>query len=168
MSFFTDFSDYSFLEGEDHKHGVYYSKKRGQYRRIDLSYSGIVQNVGWLDSEHSFPTGGVPAELSRRIAYLCLYRVVNLTRGTHYSYINGDVRTESDMYVIKERVLNDGNCKSPLGNGEIRVPGENSILYASPTLLHYYICKCDYLPPSDFIESVIRMDMPVEYNDFCL
>jgi hypothetical protein len=40
-----------------------------------------------------------------------------------------------------------------LGNGEIRVPGANGLVYAAPTLICHYIDEHEYGPPEDFLHA---------------
>lgn len=40
-----------------------------------------------------------------------------------------------------------------LGNGEIRVAGKGSVVYAAPTLICHYIGGHAYQPPAQFLES---------------
>jgi hypothetical protein len=44
-----------------------------------------------------------------------------------------------------------------LGNGEIRVPSENGIVYAAPTLICHYIDRHRYCPPNEFLMAVSKL-----------
>jgi hypothetical protein len=44
------------------------------------------------------------------------------------------------------------------GNGEIRVFGANGITYVAPVLVVHYIAVHDYLPPKEFVDTVVLTD----------
>ena len=46
-----------------------------------------------------------------------------------------------------------------VGHAEIRVRGRGRISYAAPTLIYHYIEVHRYLPPQEFIESVLASDL---------
>lgn len=87
-------------------------------------------NIGWISPEHSFTKGKVPQEVISRLKEICKQPVV-LSFGFH----------ECEF------------CHRVVGNGEIRVAGQD-ILYASPVLIVHYIEEHHYLPPVEFIEAV--------------
>ena len=43
-----------------------------------------------------------------------------------------------------------------LGNGEIRVTGEDGTVYAAPTMIAHYVAEHHYLPPQEFVDAVLR------------
>src|SRR5262245_61173615 len=108
-------------------------KARETMYRPDLSpYTDarghIVPNVyciGWLDAEHSFPTGDVPQEVLQCILLLC-FELVNQTRGFHPSPFAS--RGPRDL-----TIEHNGETMR-LGSAEIRVHSKSGKTYAAPNL----------------------------------
>ncbi|WP_147322767.1 hypothetical protein [Emticicia sp. C21] len=47
-----------------------------------------------------------------------------------------------------------------LGHAEIWIPSISSnLIYASPTLIYHYIDKHHYLPPANYMESLMSFDL---------
>jgi hypothetical protein len=105
-------------------------------------------NVGWLGRDSVYPTGVVDArvqvELLKRAA-----DPANVMRGFHYcEFCDEDSPIRIPAKVgIHERVS--------LGTGEIRVAGDDGVIYAAPTLIVHYIEKHGYRPPEAFIVALI-------------
>ncbi len=47
-----------------------------------------------------------------------------------------------------------GGREVDVGNGEIRIAGENDRVFAAPRMILHYIVKHRYLPPEAFIEAL--------------
>lgn len=63
----------------------------------------------------------------------------------------------SSMFSDKDKIF--------LGHGEIWLPSiTKEIIYASPTLMYHYIEKHHYLPPQDYIDSVIAFDLNSDWD----
>ena len=98
--------------------------------------------VGWLDPSVPYKKGTVEQEILKILVDL-KRRPVNLTRGFHICpYCEYDVPINPFVYPNRR------------GNGEIRVGGENGIVYASPVLICHYIEQHEYLPPIQFLDAV--------------
>jgi len=110
--------------------------------------SAKLLTVGWLDAEHDFKKGRVPREIVRKILTLC-FDPINATRGFHQSPFHPP---NPEGYIVE---LN--GKKMRLGSAEIRIEGQNEIVYAAPNLIYHYIKDCNYLPPEPFIEAVNAM-----------
>ncbi len=102
-------------------------------------------NIGWLDSQHPFPTGTIPDEVLKRVLALC-FTPVNQTLGYHASPF---LRQASFGYPVEFN-----GKKTLLGSAEIRVPGKDGKVYAAPNLIYHYMKDCGYLPPQEFLEAV--------------
>ena len=54
------------------------------------------------------------------------------------------------------RVSDQGEQIS-VGNGEIHIPGPHGVTFVAPTLIYHYVKAHQYVPPADFINSVIAV-----------
>lgn len=99
--------------------------------------------IGWLDSSAPFSRGPVDTEFVNKLRRLAK-NPVNLCRGYHYCQFCE--RNPNDRFLEHH----------PRGNGEIRVPGVNGIVYACPVLISHYIEKHQYRPPDEFLEAVAK------------
>ena len=104
-------------------------------------------NVGWLDSDHVFPTGEVAAAAFDRLIRHGA-SPVHVTRGVHDCQL---CEAESPFTVWTA----DGSVRAWLGFSEIHVVGTDGIRYAAPSLIVHYIAAHGYLPPIEFIEAVM-------------
>jgi hypothetical protein len=110
-----------------------------------------VLNVGWLSSAFDFerqaPDEKLVAALRKLIA-----QPVNLYRGYHYCEFCPPpqfIRSATGAVSIIET-----HCAS--GNGEIRVNGEEDLIYVAPILILHYVEEHDYAPPEAFVRAVQR------------
>lgn len=107
-----------------------------------------VRCVGWLDSEHEYPTGRPPDWLTEKLESIALRRDsdfdahVNVVRGIHPCNFCG-----RDVELIS------GGQRTPLGMSEIWLPNGSGWL-AAPSLVIHYITDHGYLPPSAFVQAV--------------
>ena len=95
-----------------------------------------IVNIGWLDEGNAFPIGTTPAEFHDALFELC-ERPIHVDRGVHLCWFCRDLFRNME------------------GNGQIRVPGKNSVWYAAPALVHHYVTLHHFLPPTEFIEAVM-------------
>jgi hypothetical protein len=100
----------------------------------------VLLNVGWLGTDHPFPTGVCPAEFLVRLRDAATTPVA-LMRGFHYCE-------------FCPRPIDDE--RTPRGNGEIRIRGVGRRAYASPTLIVHYAEAHSYRPPDEFIAAVLN------------
>lgn len=119
-----------------------------------------VYNVGWLDSNHPYPTGKTSPEFRAKLVDLCLSRQpfnseVNLIRGARHAC---NICGAPSMNIEK-----DGK-KGILGASEIWVPGANGTHFASPSMIVHYVLEHDYLPPPEYIETVLKADLGQSYS----
>ncbi|MFC6881691.1 hypothetical protein [Actinomadura yumaensis] len=106
-------------------------------------------NIGWLGSGEPFPTGDVPAEVVPALLRLVAKGPVNLTRGFHKCEFCAEPPYPVLMHLGEQEIA--------LGNGEVRVTGENGTVYAAPTLLPHYIQAHRYQPPEPFTNAVLAI-----------
>ena len=98
--------------------------------------------VGWLDARFPYTKGRAHPEILDRLIRLKV-SPVNLTRGFHMCPFC-EYEDPMDPSVYPDR----------RGNGEIHIPGENGVVYATPVLICHYIEKHEYLPPQEFLDAV--------------
>jgi hypothetical protein len=114
-----------------------------------------VLNVGWLSRDQFFPRGTVPDTFVGQLEQL-VGRPVNLYRGTHLCEF-----CPEPLVKVNERGLKMiGPSPGTFGNGEIRVEGDDGIIYVAPVLVLHYITEHGYLPPRAFLEAVARTVAP--------
>jgi hypothetical protein len=112
-----------------------------------------VKNIGWLDKNHSFPVGKVSENFLEKLRKLIgksnkTNLHVNPIRGIHPCNLCG-----KDSLKIEKK-----NQSIFLGSSEIWIPyGEN--YFAAPSMILHYIEEHNYLPPQEFIESVMKFNM---------
>jgi hypothetical protein len=113
-----------------------------------------VRNVGWLDSNFPHSTGPVDPSIVEKLLRLCL-KPVNLCRGYHQCpYRSSESPLSACQYPVRMTL---DNQTIVLGNGEIRVTGEDRIVYAAPTLICHYIESHSYRPPDEFLKAVAEL-----------
>ncbi|MFJ8751648.1 hypothetical protein ACIREO_20320 [Streptomyces sp. NPDC102441] len=105
-------------------------------------------NVGWLGPEHEYTTGVVDQRVVQALVTLST-AYENQMRGFHHcAFCDADRLWVSDSP--------GGGTRTWLGSAEIRVEGEDGILYASPNLIIHYITEHQYFPPEDFCRAAVR------------
>jgi len=138
MAYYEDLSTYEYLASK---------KKKNLF------------NVGWLCIDNHFKTGDVPKTILEKL-YTLSESPLNLCRGIHYC-----------EFCIYERRIDYSKSESagypylkntPYGNGEIHVPADNSKIYASPVLIVHYIEQHRYLPPIEYLDALIDLDVATQ------
>lgn len=97
--------------------------------------------VGWLDIEYPFPTGKTEDEFKQKLSLLIQNRVF-LFRGSHAcQFCQNPDKTRMHPHS---------------GNGSIVVGStQKDVVYEAPVLIYHYVVDHNYLPPTDFIDSVL-------------
>jgi hypothetical protein len=119
----------------------------------------LVRTVGWLDRDHQYVHGSVTAEFIDKLWLIIETRTdafdlhANVIRGIHPCNFCGE-----DI----ARNRSDGK-RTMLGMSELWVPSGSNWL-AAPTLIVHYVEKYGYLPPSNFIEAVMEVDLKTGIN----
>ncbi len=132
MAHFPDLSPYSY----DHR------------KELDPN----VLNVGWLSGDSDFVRGKVPEAFTSALFHLA-ESPINLYRGSHSCELCADPviwKAEGARFSLT-RIPGSG------GNGEIHVPGLDGITYVAPALIAHYVKVHQYLPPQEFIDTVLRL-----------
>jgi hypothetical protein len=110
-----------------------------------------VVNVGWLSIEQPFNKGRCTAEFLGKLASL-VENPVNLYRGSHLC----EFCPAPPVVLSKGGIPMLSPTQEITGNGEIRVRGEDGVIYVAPVLVLHYIKLHDYRPPEAFINAVLN------------
>jgi hypothetical protein len=112
-----------------------------------------VLNVGWLSIEHPFQKGEVSVDFLRTLQRL-VTSPVNLYRGSHLCEFcpppPKELSAGGAVWVLKPPA-------GTTGNGEIRVPGLNGLVYVAPVLVAHYVEAHQYVPPAEFVDAVMAL-----------
>jgi hypothetical protein len=135
-----------------------YFRDLTNYSYYQIKELSNVQNIGWLDKEHSFCTGKVTHDCIKKIRHVIAGSTavnvhVNNIRGIHPCNLCGE-----DAIKIEGR-----RGEIFLGSSEIWLP-TNEGYFASPSMILHYIEDHDYLPPQQFIDAVMLMNMEKQFN----
>ncbi|GAA4354688.1 hypothetical protein [Kangiella marina] len=122
----------------------------------------LIKNIGWLDSKHPYTQGSVSEEFLMKLSSVLFKRgscepTFNIIRGTHRC----NLCNETEVCIYQSQ---SGNSKR-LGGSEILIPnvvGEG--YFASPSMIYHYIAKHSYMPPRDYIDSVLNFDLTQQFN----
>ena len=109
-------------------------------------------NIGWLDGGIPYPTREVPVAFVRRLRDICRSGV-NRTRGLHQC--NLCPADQGTNWPPSPTTIRASAGDYVVGGAEIRVPGRDGIVYASPDMIIHYVEAHGYRPPDDFIEAVL-------------
>jgi hypothetical protein len=101
--------------------------------------------IGWLDSEHPFTQGKVKDDFADKLVDLLVSPWAPMSI---LGLADCPFCTESDSVTYKGKTVQTGNLN-------LFVPGD-SILYVTPSLVAHYVLSHSYLPPTQFIEFVLR------------
>jgi hypothetical protein len=107
-----------------------------------------IVNVGWLDASVPFSQGPVDASIVRKLLHLTEAPPF-VSAGFHrcpFCPLEPPPSPRSSPVEIPA-----------YGSAEIRVPGEDGVVYAAPTLICHYIERHGYLPPEEFLQAVAKL-----------
>jgi hypothetical protein len=103
-----------------------------------------VRAVGWLDSDHEFPQGDPPSGFVERLQ--------------RFSQHWGD-----SAEVLGLNLFLGGHtcefCNGVSGSGSFGV-ASGELLFVCPDLIAHYVRCHHYLPPSGFVDAVLRSPLP--------
>jgi hypothetical protein len=144
VAYFADLTPYGYWVSS-----LSYSPER------DEPWPGLpLVNVGWLDTDHPFPTGPVPDGLLVKLDELAKARVMQ-TRGHHYCQLCiRDLGGEPQLESLDLDARIDLYVSLPRESAEFRVKGDG-VVYAVPQLALHYIDAHQYQPPAEFCDAVM-------------
>jgi hypothetical protein len=147
----------------------------------EISEIQEVLNIGWLDEKESFSTGEVSTEFRnklKRILIECNNSLNNVTvnrvrgfnscpvcgKGAAFLASSGIVLTSSRITGLLD-LCNDDEIHI-LGSREVWVPNlhRKNNFFAAYDLIYHHIFDHHYLPPKEFIESVLSFGFDSSYN----
>ncbi|WP_413162251.1 hypothetical protein ACL6C3_25220 [Capilliphycus salinus ALCB114379] len=99
-----------------------------------------VLNVGWLGEGQPFKTGSTSVDFRNALKTLC-ENPIHLHRGCHQC-----------EYCPPQ----SSNNWTKIGNGQIRIRGEDGLWYVAPTMIYHYVYEHNYHPPDEFINAVLN------------
>ena len=124
-----------------------------QYLDSDESHELPLLNIGWLSNSKPYPKGETSDEFQEKLLTFCFFEhTVNNCLGYHTCPFCKSPQTPM--------IIQRGNRRAYLGNGEIRVAGKSAV-YAAPTLVYHYVIAHRYRPPDEFIDAVLD-EKPLE------
>jgi hypothetical protein len=159
--------------------GINYAEDLSPYEEGNLKLQEVLR-VGWINKEHTFPTGAVIPEVIDKLKeilvscnnYPC-YVCVHTIRGHSgcpvcnklAAFRVHDGRTIVSLDNVNAASDGDPRGVSILGCCEIWIPNakQPNNYFAAHDLIYHYIVDHQYLPPEEFIESVLAFDI---HSDF--
>lgn len=121
-------------------------------------------NIGWLSKNETFITGETSREFRERLYKFCLdVNIVKIMRGfqeCEFCELSwSEWGKNHPSYGEQAKLMS-------LGDGEIRVIGKSSSVYAAPALIYHYVVEHHYKPPQEFIDAVLNGPQPgsTEHN----
>jgi hypothetical protein len=119
-------------------------------------YRPITLNVGWLERHQKFEEQSPADDVLDLLWSFCKVSVARM-RGIHEC----DLDSCEDTYIATR-----GGERLILGSAEIRVFGENGVVYAAPTLIYHYVLAHRYKPPDQFLLALSRGPKPPSESYF--
>ena len=131
------------------------------------AWSGWLRGrLGWLSSAYPFTTGEVPVGVTRTLRRLIsspLFFPSVSAMGFHERELCPPSLADEPpaMWVLGSLPPPPSNVPGGMSNGELWVPGANNMVYVAPVLVVHYIEVHRYLPPKEFTEAVLALDVAV-------
>ena len=102
--------------------------------------------IGWLDDAHPFPIGETSEGFRERLFEYCRFS-------------RNRVRQSTECPICKCKYeLAFGDSKQVVVFSEIWVLSKDFHIYIAPIHIFHFVEKHNYLPPDEFIESVVNGD----------
>ena len=137
-----------------------YSKFRkdlSQYDEVQPEHHISILNIGWIDREISYPTGKFSSELTEKIKRL----IINSETSSFQPIVwRSRGQDRCPICDLRDLVLKDEMNVEMLGSSELLIPSnlKNNLYFISPSLIYHFILQHNYLPPYQFIDSVMAID----------
>lgn len=114
------------------------------------------RNVGWLGEGHPFPQRPADDRLLDALWAACSVFTAQ-SRGYHSCEFCAEqlltLATRHGTTVL-------------LGNGEIRIFGDDGDIFAAPNMIYHYVEEHDYHPPKAFVDALLKGPLPPERSYF--
>jgi hypothetical protein len=130
----------------------------------DLEIPEIL-NVGWLGKETEFTQGDVSSEVIQKLTKVLLLKdedkckpIVNPMRGFFNCQMCNTRSIDLKLSVEGKSII--------LGAAEILLPflDKPGYYFDAPTLIYHYITKHRYIPPQDFVSSLMNFNLEDEFT----
>jgi hypothetical protein len=105
--------------------------------------------IGWLDTQHPFPTQKASEELLDALFERCLHPEVR-TMGFHICEFCDEQTRRLGLEVRRN------GREARLGSAEIAVQSKDGKIYAAPNLIYHYVASHDYDPPREFVDALLE------------
>ncbi|WP_417397047.1 hypothetical protein [Gimesia chilikensis] len=133
----------------------YYADDNCWYEFADDCEFEKLLNIGWLDSNHSFPVGTIEDTLFKILRDLvcCPPMWINV--------LHNRIRGQHPCNLCKAYPKIRGNTGRIryLGCTELMIPSrEQKIVFTSPDMILHYIEEHSYLPPVEFLDALRNFD----------
>jgi hypothetical protein len=122
-----------------------------------------VLNVGWLSSSVSYTTGNIYDDFIKKLRRL----VVN-SESSPFKPIVWRSRGQDScpLCLLRDFVLEDNENTEILGSSEFFIPcySKKNSYFISPSLIYHFIADHNYLPPEQFINSVMAINENCQFD----
>jgi hypothetical protein len=133
MTYFRDLTPYTYTQGDE------------------------TINVGWLSAGEELIIGETSPEFQNKLFQFCKdENIVKVMRGFQECEF---CRLSWTEWGKSHPMYGDDAKWMSIGNGEIRVIG-NNVIYAAPALIYHYVAEHHYQPPQEFINAVLFGPQP--------
>jgi hypothetical protein len=127
--------------------------------------------VGWLSCEHPFQTGEV-SDVFLRTLRRSISSPVIIPEYSEMGFHECEFcspREEGESvgaWVLGNRAP-PRNMRGLMGTGELWVPSASDLVYVAPVLVAHYVEVHSYLPPQEFMDAVVALQVPLAPNNSC-
>jgi hypothetical protein len=119
-----------------------------------------VKNVGWLDAKKSFNRGEVDLYFLEKLSAIILGSENIDVHVNRVRSADSCALFDCDVKEIKK-----GSRSEYLGTSEIWFPSVvEGEFFAAPSLVYHYVAEHNYLPPKEFIISVMNFNLDKSFN----
>lgn len=123
---------------------------------FDREWAYRLAAVGWLDPAYPFPRGKVPDDVLKKLAAILrdpdFWQPVCARGFLLCGFCNIDT-SNLDRELERLRIVYEGLSVTPIGIGNLFVPG-NKRVYIAPEMILHYILAHGYKPPEEFCIAV--------------
>jgi hypothetical protein len=118
-----------------------------------------VLNVGWLEAEYPHTQGEIHAEAIPKLGAMIASQKTRLAASKGFHECSFCDASASQIMVYDRNEYR-------LGNTQIWLPSTSKagVIYAAPTLIYHYVVHHAYLPPLEFVHSVIHFDFDSDWD----
>ena len=140
-----------------------FRKDLSEYDEVQPEHHLSILNIGWLGSGMSYSTGETSSDFVEKIKRLIINSETSSFKPIVWRCRGQDRCPVCDL---QDLVLGDGRNIEVLGSSELFIPSslQNNLYFVSPSLIYHFILEHAYLPPSQFIDSVMAIDENSQFD----